>query len=218
MREDMVQYFMLLYWILCCKGGIGIQNRTYHLLLTGKIGCGKSTALLSELKDVIEMAGGYRTVRLLDRNGTRRGFAHIPPASKEGVNGIWNPDRNDIFLIPGEGMRTEVLLSRTIPMMEGKPRFFLLDEIGGKELLIPTFYRRLEELFSGEIPCIGVLKSANGSAGIRRWMQQTDFRNAYNRFVRMLSENPRVKIADGSEPGGYRQQILQWKKENGVEG
>lgn len=163
------------------------------------------------------MAGGYRTVRLLDEDGTRRGFAHIPPASSEGVNGRWDPDRKDIFLIPGEGIKTEILLSRTIPMMEGKPRFFLLDEIGGKELLIPAFNHRLEQLFSGEIPCIGVLKAPDGSEGIRRWMQQPNFRSAYNRFVGMLSENPRVQITDGSEPGGYRQQILQWKKENGVE-
>lgn len=165
----------------------------------------------------MEMAGGYRTVRLLDESGTRRGFAHIPPDSPEGVDGVWQPDRKDIFLVPGEGIRRDILLSRTIPMLEGKPRFFLLDEIGGKELLIPEFVDKLEQLFSGEIPCIGVIKSPDGSEGIRRWMQQSDFRNAYNRFVQMLSENPRVQITDGSEPGGYRQQILWWKKQNGVE-
>ena len=102
-------------------------------------------------------------------------------------------------------------------MLEGKPRFFLLDEIGGKELLIPEFVYKLEQLFSGDIPCIGVLKSPDGSEGIRRWMREEDFRNAYNRLVGMLSENPGVKITDGSEPGGYREQILQWKKRNGVE-
>lgn len=198
-------------------GGKHIKQLPYHLLLTGKIGCGKSTALLSALGDLLKTAGGYRTVRLLDEKGVRRGFAHIVPASPEGVNGIWNPERKDIFLVPGEGMRNEVLLTRTIPMLEGKPRFFLLDEIGGKELLIPEFVYKLEQLFSGDIPCIGVLKSPDGSEGIRRWMREEDFRNAYNRFVGMLSENPGVKITDGSEPGSYREQILQWKKRNGVE-
>ncbi len=164
----------------------------------------------------MEHAGGYRTVRLLDKDGNRRGFAHIPPASPEGINGQWDPGRKDIFLIPGEGMRTDVLLSRTIPMIEGKPRFFLLDEIGGKELLIPAFYHRLEELFAGEIPCIGVLKDPDGSEGIRRWMQEESFRQAYDRFTSWLRKNPYVQITDGSQPGGYQQQILRWKIKNGV--
>ncbi len=129
-----------------------------RLILSGPIGCGKSTLIKNAVCDRAARAGGFITVRARE-NGELRGFDLMPARAL-----VCPGQEARRFLDFGEsGAKRDgsvfsdyaaVLLSqaRTAP-------FAVVDEFGGWELMIPEFREALEAFLRSDTPCVGVLKS-----------------------------------------------------------
>jgi len=130
------------------------------LFLTGPIGCGKSTAILTAIGNRLPDFGGFLTKRIRDEKGHAVAFTlYAPDGSREAV-----------FLDCTCGtpvIHWEVFQALAPELMTGK--ILLLDEIGGMELLCPEFMAALNALLKTDIPILGVLKGDTAAnAMIRR--------------------------------------------------
>lgn len=120
-----------------------------RLFLTGTIGCGKSTAILTAIGDNLPNFGGFLTKRIRDGKGHAAAFTLCAP----------DGSREEVFLdcTPGKPViHWEVFQTLAPKLMTGK--IVILDEIGGMELLCPEFMDALNALLETDIPIIGVLK------------------------------------------------------------
>ena len=140
-----------------------------HLFLTGPAGCGKSRLLRELLGPALAMAGGFVTQRSLDETGALVGIDLYPAAAAGGVVGF-SPSRIVDFRREPPKTDNEVFRSQGVRLLQEAAYypFVLLDEIGGFELIIPQFRSALEELLSGDQPCIGVVKSLEDAEDMRR--------------------------------------------------
>ncbi len=133
-----------------------------RLLLTGAIGCGKSTLIINALGGAIQNAGGFLTLRVME-NGRLAGFDLCSVDGKT----------RERFLSfgPGGAVRDERPFTETAPALLRQAqakKFALIDETGGFELLCSDFYEALTAfLFSGK-PCVGVLKALPGAEELAR--------------------------------------------------
>jgi len=128
---------------------------TKRLFLTGISGCGKSTAIAAAMGGQMALAGGFLTVRRRDDTGRAVAYLLQRPDGRDGkvfldYSGI--PARMDLEVFADLGVR---LLEEA----KNYP-FIVLDEIGGVELLEPSFRAALERILESGIPCIGVMKIA----------------------------------------------------------
>lgn len=133
-----------------------------RLLLTGPIGCGKSTLIVNALGAAVREAGGFLTLRVIE-DGHLAGF---DLCSLDGKT------RERFLSFGGAGtVRSERPFTETAPALlrqAQEKKFALMDEIGGFELLYPDFYEALTAfLFSGK-PCVGVLKALPGAEELTR--------------------------------------------------
>ena len=131
-----------------------------RLFLTGTIGCGKSTAILTAIGDKLPSFGGFLTKRIRDEKGHAVAFTLYAP----------DGSREEVFLDCASGMPVihwEVFQTLAPELMTGN--IVILDEIGGMELLCPEFMAALNSLLETDIPIIGVLKGDTAAnAMIRR--------------------------------------------------
>ena len=137
-----------------------------HLFLTGPIGCGKSTAIANALGDRMTQCSGFLTRR------HREPYLHFTLETPDGRIQETFLDFSadapevdlDVFgkysnlLLKPEGNATPVC------KLARNDSAYILDEIGGIELLNPAFAAALESVLSGDIPILGVLKG-EGPAG-----------------------------------------------------
>lgn len=137
------------------------ENRC--LFLQGNTQTGKSTLILNSILPFLSVTAGFMSQRLLS-NGETKAFCltpiklaevsyaeydkKIPYIFLEYVSGKWQRNEN-IFTAAGVKMLSDIA---------GK-KLIVLDEIGGVELLSEPFRRKLYEVLSCGIPCIGVIKS-----------------------------------------------------------
>lgn len=120
-----------------------------RLFLTGTIGCGKSTAILTAIGDNLPNFSGFLTKRIRDEKGHAAAFTLCAP----------DGSREAVFLDCTSGtpvIHWEVFQSLAPELMTGK--IVILDEIGGMELLCPEFMDALNALLETDIPILGVLK------------------------------------------------------------
>ena len=120
-----------------------------RLFLTGTIGCGKSTAILTAIGDKLPAFGGFLTKRIRDEGGLAAAFTLCAP----------DGSREEVFLDCASGtpvIHWEVFQTLAPELMTGK--IVILDEIGGMELLCPEFMAALNALLETDIPILGVLK------------------------------------------------------------
>ena len=195
-----------------------------HLFLEGDRGCGKSTILLRELGHILGDAGGYGTVRLLDSEGKICGFCQKPASRMEQVDGDYDPECPGIFLEKKNGVMQcyeDVFLTQTLPLLDSRKscRFFLLDELGGVELLLPAWRERIHELLSGSLPCVGVWKSEANSRHLREGAGYSEaFAEEYDSMRCFLRENREVTLlpvtAGSREEAG--QAVRDWAAENNL--
>ena len=177
-----------------------------RLFLTGPIGCGKSTAILTAVGDKLPSFGGFLTKRIRDGKGHAVAFTLCAP----------DGSREAVFLDCASGtpvIHWEVFQTLAPELMTGK--VLLLDEIGGMELLCPEFMDALNALLETDIPIIGVLKGDTAaSAMISRLGLSAEYEAAANSLRHRLShdENTLLYTCGQYDPHAL-ELILAWVKE-----
>lgn len=133
------------------EGGEGTPPR--HLLLTGAIGSGKSTLVQHLIDERRDVPSGYMTIRHIDADEKKQGFVHVPAANQRGTgfltvrheSGTAFPDEDCFLIADSEGRHFNLEhFNRSASRLLDRPGTLLvLDELGGDELLIDDFYRRV---------------------------------------------------------------------------
>ncbi len=137
------------------------QQSPSNLLLTGAIGSGKSTFVQHLIDDMAVMPTGYMTIRHIDADERRQGFAHVPAANQRGTGFLTvRHDERDIFpqslcflVADREGRRFNLdrFYETATEFIDRPGTLTILDELGGDELLIDAFYERVLALLDD--PC-----------------------------------------------------------------
>lgn len=140
-----------------------------NFFLQGDSGIGKSYLLHQHLKSYQPMLTGWWVQRLYQQEALtgfrlrspEQGFGPLDWQVKE--QDAFNLGEGGVFLY--QGKRDVSVLEQAVEMIEEDSRkqrckMILLDEIGGVELASDRFVGKLRRLLEGEIPCIGVWKSA----------------------------------------------------------
>jgi len=160
----------------------------HKLFLTGPMGCGKSTAIAAAIGEKLPEFGGFLTKRA--RNDAGQAIAFY----------LARPDgcQKEVFLDCGAALPKidlEVFEKAAPNLLNGK--CIVLDEIGGLELLCPTFMAALDALLDSNIPVIGVVK-AEGPAGvmIQKLGLTKEYDLAANRFREKLRGDPDTLVYD----------------------
>lgn len=142
-----------------------------HLFLEGPVRTGKSTLIRQCIAPYLHQIRGFSCQRLwLD--GTPSGY-RLAPAEETALDAPLLPDTPDIFLSyqnnpPKKDPSVFAGLgTMLLEQAKGAP-LILLDEIGGSELLVPAFRKKLYEILSGPSPCIGVLKLASKAGSMSK--------------------------------------------------
>ena len=119
-----------------------------RLFLTGPIGCGKSTVIFRSLGKSLSLCGGFLT-----RRSQKQGETFFTLESTDGriAQTFLRASCSKPYIKP------EVFLDIGVPLLRGD--VLVLDETGGIDLLSPEFSDAPYQLFKGDIPIIGVLKS-----------------------------------------------------------
>lgn len=145
-----------------------------RLFLTGPSGCGKSTMLRKALQGKLAPAGGFTTDRVVDEAGRYRYF-YLQRADGSGVPEIFLDLRQKPPV-----KHDAVFTGPAVELLREQAPFFLLDEIGGMELLLPEFRAALDDFLASGIPCIGVLKGTKNGQALSRTagLPETYFRAA----------------------------------------
>ena len=186
-----------------------------HLLLEGDRGCGKSSLILETLKEELTKAGGFGTVRLFDENGVVRGYAQVRASELHEVNHSYQGHMPNVFLErTGERAVTHmsVLTDHTLPLLREPAAFYLLDEIGGAELLLPEWKEQLYHMFSSETPCIGVWKSEDNCWKLRK--KNAAFAESYQEMRDWILAQPQIRLLRVTPENRevLREEIQNWKK------
>lgn len=129
------------------------------LFLTGPDRSGKSDMIQTALGDRIRHAGGFITIRQRDGAGNVLGF------DLAAADGSGQKARFLEFTEKRPVTHPEVFSqmgTRLLNQAENRS-YAVLDELGGVELLDDGFVRALVRLLRGDIPCIGVLRSADST-------------------------------------------------------
>lgn len=157
------------------------------LFLQGNSMIGKSTLIIDAIQPFLSVTTGFMSQRLMT-NGETRGFCLTPIELAASSITEYNPAKPNIFLenINGKWQRhEEVFRTAGVELLSdlaGK-QLVVLDEIGGMELLEESFRKKLYEVLSSGIPCIGVIKSYNNKA---RMQENVDIEQEYTILHRKL--------------------------------
>lgn len=133
-----------------------------HLFLTGPIGCGKSTAIVAALGSKMAGAGGFLT----RRNGSDRLYFTLE-----------SPDgsQKQTFLnFTGDAPQLDLSVFGTLGAALLTGDYLVLDEIGGIELLDPTFMVALDRALNSPIPILGVLKAEGPASKLMDTLQLSE--------------------------------------------
>ncbi len=189
-----------------------------RLLLSGPIGCGKSTLIKNALGPAAARAGGFVTVRVRDGSGALRGFELLPARSlasaapAEGgapflTFGRDGPRRDDgAFLTQAAAMLS---LAETAP-------FAVIDEFGGYELLLDGFTAALDRLLCLPVPLVGVLKAPPAAEELNRRMALGDrYLRAALSLRGRLEADPDTLLLEtsGQYDAGAEAALGQWVRE-----
>jgi len=135
---------------------------TRRLFLTGPSGCGKSTLLRRVMGQRLALAGGFLTERQLNAEG-RYAYFYLRRTDNDGTQAIFLDLRHQP---PQKDDRVFTELAAQI--LQERPAFAVLDEIGGMELLLPEFQAALDGFLASGTPCIGVLKGMQNSQALSK--------------------------------------------------
>lgn len=185
-----------------------------NLILSGPIGCGKSTMIRMSLGADAARAGGYVTLRNLSQ-AQLLGFSLAPARvladpgamaqAQTFLDFTQSPPCQNPAVFSGLGVQ---LLQNALECP-----FAAADEFGGVELLIPGFSSALENLLFSKVPCIGVLKTREASEALTRRMELgDDYRKAYRSLRQKLESDLNTEILETT--GRYDEnawnQVARW--------
>lgn len=153
-----------------------------HLFLTGGSGSDKTEIIKNVLGDKLSLAGGFFCASVLDENGEALFTELLPAAAAGGVDGFEGGRFLDCSVAP-PSHDSEVFRTTGVRLLEEAVYypFALMDEFGGFEILIPEFREALLDLLSGDLPCIGVLKSLPDAEALKNQLSLGD------KYIRLLS-------------------------------
>lgn len=161
-----------------------------RLFLTSPSGCGKSTLLRKALQNKLSPAGGFITERAADKDG-RYLYFYLQP-----TNGGSRHIFLDLRLKPPV-RRNEVFTQAAAQLLAQPAPFFLLDEIGGLELLLPEFRAALDAFLTTDPPCIGVLKGMQNAQALTKTAGLPEaYLTAAADLRRCLETDPHTQILD----------------------
>ena len=140
--------------------------------LEGPFYAGKTSLLLRLIAPYRSAIGGFVTQRLTE-NGDKQAFCLTPASEADRPSLPLSPEQEERIFIREENGRYhkdlrvfETLGTALLRDTKGK-KLFLLDEIGGMELLCEPFRETLFCLLKGGVLCIGVLKSDQNTDNLR---------------------------------------------------
>ena len=164
---------------------------TRRLFLTGPSGCGKSTLLRRVMGQRLALAGGFLTERQLNAEG-RYAYFYLRRTDNDGTQAIFLDLRHQP---PQKDDRVFTELAAQI--LQERPAFAVLDEIGGMELLLPEFQAALDGFLASDTPCIGVLKGEKNSAALAKTAHLPDaYRNAAASLRARLETDPDTTLME----------------------
>ena len=177
------------------------------LFLTGPIGCGKSTAILTAIGEKLPGFGGFLTKRVRNAEGHPIAFYLESP----------DGEYKETFLdCSGSAAQIHTEIFERVPL-NGK--YLVLDEIGGLELLNPVFMAALDAVLASNVPVIGVVKGAGpASAMIRKLGLTEEYETAADHFREALRNNPDTLVyACGKFDDEALRLAREWVKEYAYE-
>lgn len=199
-----------------------------HVLLTGAIGSGKSTFVQHLIDDMKAIPTGYMTIRHVDTEERRQGFAHVPAANRRGT-GFLTVRYDDLTVFPQDqcflvadvnGRRFDLdrfhgAVSR---LLDRPGTLIVLDELGGDELLIDTFYKRVLDLLSDTSrPVILVWKH---DLSFERSISRSNMSEEQKALIRERRESiashpslARIELVNGGQTQA-RQRWMSWPGSN----
>lgn len=168
------------------------------LILSGPIGCGKSTMIRMSLRADAVRAGGYVTLRQLAQSqllvfSLAPARALADPTAMEHAQTFLDFTQGTLCRNPAvfSGLGVQLLQEAL------DSPFAVADEFGGVELLLPDFSRALQNLLFQDVPCIGVLKNQEASTAlIQRMRLGDDYRIAYHTLREQLESDPNTEILE----------------------
>ena len=161
------------------------------LLLSGEIGCGKSTLIRNALGAEARKAGGFVTLRCLEGE-TLLGFDLAPGSALADPAA---PRQRFLDFTCGKQQNDQVFADFGSALLKAPAPFALADEFGGLELLIPPFRESLRALLDSGTPVLGVFKTDRASQALARRMDLDGrYRECYLAFREMLEQDPRVTL------------------------
>ena len=152
-----------------------------RLFLTGPIGCGKSTAIREGLGSRMGGCRGFLTRRYREP-GLR--FTLESPDGAVQATFLDFPTGKPAVQLDVFGGLGVALLNQT----GHENGVWVLDEIGGVELLNPAFTRALDALLDSDVPIVGVLKG-EGPAG--KLVQSLNLTEEYETAAQALRQRLR---------------------------
>ena len=149
-------------------------------LISGKVGCGKSTALYR----IVEMLGVKRCAGLLAgeilEEGERAGFSTLGLHSRRKIV-LAHRDIDKTYAVEDFGVDLEAFedLCRaefTSAMSDDKIRFIIIDEIGRMQLMSEQFQRLLLEIAESDKTIIASICYEDDLAFVREFKEREDVR------------------------------------------
>lgn len=202
-----------------------------NLLLEGRPGVGKSTLILETLGTKLGDAGGFRTVRLLNEEGQRVGFAVEPVHVNAKPEKRFDGDMSNVFIFfggaPDESLQVfpasrplvdvDKFVGLALATLENSSRFLVMDEFGGVELENDIFTVKAKEALAGDRPVIGVIKSRRNAQHATKGLSSNeglmgkyeDFRG----FIEEETDTEIIALTDDNR-GEVQTAIKNWVAQN----
>ena len=184
-----------------------------RLLLSGPIGCGKSTMIRNALGEDAVKAGGYVTLRVFEQERLR-GFNLAPAAALADTEKRKLACRFlDFSQTPRRNPAAFSVLGRDMLLSALESPYAVIDEFGGMELLISPFMEALQELLASDVPCIGVFKTPQASRELTARIDMGDnYRRAYEALRNQLLADPDTELlsTSGRYDAEAKKQVELW--------
>ncbi len=184
-----------------------------NIFLEGPKGIGKTTLIKQALKASGKKTTGFLSVRLVDKNGESVGFClERFTEDCETVRVVESVDvKTKGLFMSGDPKNRVVKLEAFCEISEIVGDYsgydiFVMDEIGGLELLSPVFVEYIKTVLSSNMFCIGTYKSKDNFKHMKTNVEVDLADNPGEHFKKQLIEKYNAEILTVTEQN--KQEIL----------